>query len=145
MTHSICWTFSHALLYAVWLAEVRPPSVFAGLKLPAVGWGWELTLQAGSPVILFNYGKSGKELGSKNRSIGSLACSSWLIQLSTSCWGALTLTVGWALPHQLLVKKMSHRLAHRATDGNVFSIEVPSSQLVPSWQTKTRPAKWLSG
>ena len=33
-------------------------------------------------------------------------------------------TMGWALPHQSLIKKMLCRLAHRRSDSDIFSIEV---------------------
>lgn len=47
-------------------------------------------------------------------------------------------TVNWALPHQLSIKKMSHKLATRPISC-IFSVEVPSSQttLSSSSQVKT--------
>jgi hypothetical protein len=40
-----------------------------------------------------------------------MICSdSFLLLPSLPAWGMVLLTVGWVLPHQLLIKKMSHRL-----------------------------------
>ena len=38
-------------------------------------------------------------------------------------------TVGWTLPNQSLVKKISYRLAYRQSDGGIFSVKVPFSQM----------------
>jgi hypothetical protein len=37
-------------------------------------------------------------------------------------------TVGWALPHQPLIKKMLYGLPYRYPDGNTFSVEISLSQ-----------------
>lgn len=39
--------------------------------------------------------------------------------------------IGWAFPHQLSTKKISHKLVHRPSIGGIFSTEVPSSQMTP--------------
>jgi hypothetical protein len=36
---------------------------------------------------------------------------------------------GWVLQHQLLINKMAHRLVLKPSDGDIFPIQVPSSQM----------------
>lgn len=55
-----------------------------------------------------------------------LAKTFFLIQPGTIC----TTQVGQALPHQLLIIKIPHRLATDLYDGSVFSAKVPSSQMM---------------
>lgn len=58
---------------------------------------------------------------------GCSACM--LIPPRTTCPGLAPLTVGWGLPHQLLIQKMSHRLQANLTKAFFFSAEGPFSQM----------------
>jgi hypothetical protein len=64
-----------------------------------------------------------------------MACSAcFLLDPRTTCHGRAPPTVGWALPHQSLVKNVPHKLA---SDGNSL-ISIPSSQLTVAYrQTHT--------
>lgn len=68
--------------------------------------------------VVHHLGKAGQELMQRLEECCFLACSSWLAQPAflaprTISPGVGSLIVSWALPHQLLIKKMYHRLAHR--------------------------------
>ena len=83
----------------------------------------------GSHIIVHHWRKSGQELKQgRNLEAGAdaeameecclLVCSSWLVQpaffieATTTSPGMAPPTMGWALPHQSLIKKMPYRLAH---------------------------------
>lgn len=75
----------------------------------------------------------------------SIICSAcFLVSPMTTCPGVTLSPVNWAFPYQLLIKKMSSRLAYRpAFYGNIFSVRmIPSSQMcwVCTKLTKIQPA-----
>jgi hypothetical protein len=56
-----------------------------------------------------------------------MACSAFfLIEPRTTSSGIALLTMGWALPHPSLIKKMSTARSY----GGIFSIELPSFHMV---------------
>lgn len=50
-------------------------------------------------------------------------------------------TVDCTLPHQLLIKKMPRDLSMGQTDGGIFSIDVPFSQMAPASVKLTKTNK----
>ena len=55
-----------------------------------------------------------------------LAQPAFLYNPEPPAHGVVAPTVGWALPHKLLLKD-AHRLPTGQSDGDIFSVEVPSS------------------
>lgn len=57
----------------------------------------------------------------------------------SSCLGTVLSAVGWALWHQLEVKKRPHRHAAAQSDGGSLSAEVPSLTYV---KLTTKASRW---
>lgn len=77
-------------------------------------------------------GTQGRNLG-RGTEARPLAFSSWLAQSKpprTTFLGVALSTVGWALPHLSLIKKMLRRLAYRQCYGSISSSGVLSPLLL---------------
>lgn len=84
-------------------------------------------------VVVHLQGKSGQELMPKPRrnTAYCLVFRGLLTYPVPTCPGVAPFTMAWGLPHQSLIKKLFHRLAHRQSDsdGGIFLVKAALSQM----------------
>ena len=78
-------------------------------------------------VVIHHEGKSGQELMQKPRrnTAYCLVFRGLLAYPVPTCPGVAPFAMPWGLPHQSLIKKLFHRLAHRQSDsdGGIFLLK----------------------